>query len=270
MSWAQLRLHLEAYIIPYGTRILVAIIILLIGFWAAKILRATINRSLLKRKTEDTVRIFLGHITYAIILLLAAIAALANIGVQTASLVAVLGATFFAIALSLRNSLSSLASGILLVIFRPFKVGDDITVESFSGTVKEIQLMFTQLVTGDNKSIFVPNERLTSSPVTNASTNTIRRNDILVRIDYDSDLKKAKTILLNIADGDKRILNSPVPPIAAVQALAESSVNLILRYWTTHEGFNQVQFDVLEQIKLRFDSEGITIPYPHTVTHVGS
>ena len=268
MNWELVKHHLETYIIPYGTRLIVALLILFCGFWIAKFLRMMINRALMKRKTEHTVRIFLGHITYALILILAGIAALANIGVQTASLVAILGAAFFAIALSLKNSLSSLASGILLVMFRPFKVGDYIKVETYEGIVEEIQLMFTRLTTSDNKSVFVPNDKLTANEVVNFSRNVVRRNDIVVSIDYSDDLKKVKAILVEIAAQDKRILTTPAEPLVAVQALADSSVNMVLRYWTTHDGFGQVQFDLLEAIKLRLDAEGITIPYPQTVMHV--
>ncbi len=268
MTWAQLQQQLETFIIPRSINIGVAIVILLVGLWLAKIFRAFINRALLNRKTEHTVRIFIGHIAYALVLVLAIITALANAGVQTDSLIAILGATFFALALSLRNSLSSLASGILLVIFRPFKVGDDIGINGFSGKVEEIQLMFTRITMSDNKSIFIPNEKLTSSEVTNYSRNVTLRNDIVVGIDYSDDLKKAKNILADIAAQDKRILNNPAEPLVAVNALADSSVKLVLRYWTTHDGFSQVQFDLLEQIKLRFDEAGITIPYPQTVSHV--
>jgi len=272
MFWNNFLQRIETDILPYSVRIFTALVILLAGLWAAKALRKLIVRGLTARTVEPTVRIFVGHLAYIVILMLVVIMALGRIGVQTTSLIAVMSAAVFAVALSLKDSFSSLAAGILLIVFRPFQVGDyiqcrDTSNDIFTGTVTEIQLLFTRLVMDDNRTIYIPNETLTSNGLVNFSQNPARRHDIVVSIGYEDDVKKGKQLLEIIATSDKRVLSAPAP-YAVVRELTPDTVNLMLRYWTTRENFFPTQYALLEAIKIRFDMEKISLTRPQQVKHI--
>ncbi len=253
--------------IQYGTKIIFAILIFAIGIGLAKFIVKIIDRLFLIRKIEDTIRIFITKLLYYLFIIFICIAVLSKLGVETISLVAVLGGVGIAIGLSLRSSLSNLASGIILIIFRNMKVGDSIQIGNLSGTVKEINILFSKILTPGNEIIFIPNNKFMNDALTNNSVKKTRRTDFIIGIGYNDDIKKAKQILLNLAKKDDKILDNP-EPIVLVKELADSSVNLLLRYWTKRQDKFLVNCEIQEEIKLTFDKQKIAIPYPTQDVHV--
>ncbi|MBU1233697.1 MAG: mechanosensitive ion channel, partial [Proteobacteria bacterium] len=185
----------------------------------------------------------------------------------TTSFLAILGAASLAIALALKDSLSNFASGVMLILFHPFKVGDVITAAGVTGTVQQIDIVSTVLITGDNQKIVVPNKTITSSTITNINAHPTRRIDLTVSIGYDDDIRQAKTTLDELVKADDRILTDPAPTIA-VSELADSSVNLVVRPWVQTSDYWNVRFDLMEKIKLTFDERGISFPYPQQDVHM--
>lgn len=267
LDWQNWHHYLTQYGLPYGLRVVYAIAILIIGWWAAKIIRRVFRRILQKRHVEDTVRLFLSDILYILLMTFVFIAALSKIGIQTASLIAAVGAVGFAVALSLRNSVSNFASGVLLVMNHPFAVGDFVELGSTSGTVEKITLLFTILKTSDNQTIAMPNGQVMNNKITNYSDRDTRRMNLVIGIGYESDIKLAKSLLLDIAKADDRILSEPAPMVA-VKELADSSVNLLFRVWTQRTDYWQTLYDCNETIKLTFDQHGINIPFPQQDVHL--
>ncbi len=267
LDWQSWHHYLTQYGLPYGLRVVYAVAILIIGWWAAKIIRRVFRRVLQKRHVEDTIRLFLSDILYILLMTFVFIAALSKIGVQTASLIAAVGAVGFAVALSLRNSVSNFASGVLLVMNHPFAVGDFVELGSTSGTVEKITLLFTILKTSDNQTIAMPNGQVMNNKITNYSDRDTRRMNLVVGIGYESDIKLAKSLLLDIAKADNRILTEPAP-LVAVKELADSSVNLLFRVWTQRADYWQTLYDCNETIKLTFDQHGINIPFPQQDIHL--
>ncbi len=254
-------------ILSYGLKLLAAIVIFYIGRWIAFGVSRLVGKALLLRKVDKAVVSFLSSIVYAAALIACTLVALSQLGIQTASFLAILGAAGLAIALALQGSLSNFASGVLIIIFRPFKSGDLVEVAGITGVVQRIDIFQTIFKTGDNKKIIVPNSQITGGAITNYSAEALRRVDLIIGISYDSDLLKAKTLLQQILAEDQRILKEPAP-VVAVGALADSSVQLIVRPWVEVDQYWPVYWDVLEQIKLRFDAEGIEIPFPQMSLHV--
>ncbi|RVU33366.1 mechanosensitive ion channel [Rheinheimera riviphila] len=245
----------------------VAIIIFYIGRTLARGVSTLIGKALLHRKVDRAVVSFLSSIVYAAILIAVALIALSHLGIQTASFIAILGAAGLAVALALQGSLSNFASGVLIIVFRPFKAGDFVDVAGISGVVERIDIFQTVFKTGDNKKIFVPNSQITGGAIVNYSAEPQRRVDLTIGISYDSDLRKAKQLLEEIVAADPRILKDPAAVIA-VNALADSAVQLIVRSWVQSTDYWQVYWDTLEQVKLTFDQEGIEIPYPQMSLHL--
>lgn len=254
-------------IISTAINLTVAILIFYIGRWLAKGVSSLVGKALLHRKVDRAVVSFLTSIVYAAILIAVALIALSHLGIQTASFIAILGAAGLAVALALQGSLSNFASGVLIIVFRPFKAGDFVEVASISGVVERIDIFQTIFKTVDNKKIILPNSQITGGAIINYSAEPKRRVDLTIGISYDSDLRKAKQILQQIVDTDSRILKEPLPVIA-VSALADSSVNLIVRSWVEAADYWPVYWDTLEQVKLTFDQEGIEIPYPQMSLHL--
>ena len=247
--------------------IISAAVVLVVGIWAAKLIKKLVISLLEKKEIEPMLISFASSITYIALVAFVIIAALGQLGVQTTSFIAIIGAAGLAIGLSLQASLSNFASGVMIIFFRPFKVGDFVEAGSVSGVVEGIQIFSTQLRTGDNKAIIVPNANITSSNITNYSAKDERRVDLVFGIGYDDDIKQAKKILTDIVKKDKRILDDPAPVIA-VSELADSSVNFVVRPWVKTEDYWGVYFDLTEAVKLRFDNEGISIPYPQQDVHM--
>jgi small conductance mechanosensitive channel len=238
-----------------------ALIIFIAGWWTAKFLRDLLVKLMETRKVDAMLVSFTGNLIYLVLIAFVVIAALNKLGVQTTSIIAILGAAGLAIGLSLQNSLSNFAAGIMIILFRPFKVGDFVEAAGISGFVDGIQMFFTQLKTPDNKTITVPNSSITSSIITNYSAMDKRRVDLVFGISYNDDIRKAKAILQDILDKEERILGDP-EPIIAVSGLADSSVNIIMRPWVNTDDYWKVYWDLTEIVKIRFDEEDITIPFP--------
>ena len=220
-----------------------------------------------KTKTDPAVVSFVGSMIYFLILIFAVLAALAKFGIQTASFVAILGAAAFAIGFALQGSLANFAAGVLILVLRPFKVGDFIDGAGVAGTVKDIQLFTTVLATPDNVKIMVPNGKLFGDTIKNFSGFDTRRIDFVIGIGYTSDIQKAYDVLMNLIKKDTRILSDP-PTNIAVSELADSSVNFVVRPWVKRSDYWGVKFDLTRKIKEAFDENGIEIPFPQQVVHM--
>lgn len=254
-------------IMPLITNILLAAVILFGGIWLAKRIKQYIAVVMEKREIDALLASFTSNIAYVALIAFVVIAALSQLGIQTTSFVAIIGAAGLAIGLSLQSSLSNFASGVMIIAFRPFKVGDFIEAGGVAGVVEGIQIFSTQMRTGDNKAIIVPNSNITGSNITNYSAKDTRRIDMVFGIGYDDDIKKAKDILVKLLEEDERILKDP-EPVVAVSELAESSVNFVVRPWVNSADYWGVKFDYTEAVKLTFDKEGISIPYPQQDVHM--
>ena len=248
-------------LLNYGLNILNAIIIFVVGYFLAKLARKASLKLFSLRKVDKTISLFISKMLYYAIIVVALIATLSKVGVQTASLIAIIGAAGLAVAFSLRSSLSNLASGILLIVFRPFKVGDFIAISGENGSVEEIGILYTIIVTPQNLEVIIPNTKFMGNFVTNYSAKPTRRSEIIVGIGYGDDIKKAKDILLTLVNEDKRVQQKPNPQIG-VKELADSSVNLFIRAQIKRDDYWQYVFDTNEEIKHRFDAAGISIPFP--------
>ena len=259
--------QIAVFVTTYGIKIIGAIIILILGRILAGIGRNVVRRVLEKAKTDPTIVGFVAGLAYVLILTFAVLAALAKFGIQTASFVAVLGAAGFAIGFALQGSLANFAAGVLILVLRPFKVGDFIDGAGVAGTVKEIQLFTTVLATPDNVKIMVPNSRLFGDTIKNFSAFDTRRIDLVIGIGYTSDIQKAYEIIQNLVQEDSRILSEPAPQIA-VSELADSSVNFVVRPWVNRGDYWTVRFDLTRKIKETFDANGIEIPFPQRVVHM--
>ena len=251
----------------FGISLFIALFILLIGRQVVKIVIKVISSALERSNTEDTVRIFVTNLLNTLLMIVVFIAAINQLGIQTTSIIAVLGAAGLAIGLALQGSLSNFAAGILIVIYRPYKVGDYIQADNHLGTVDDIQIFSTVLKTPDNKLVIVPNGSIMNGSIVNFSNQDKRRVDIIASCSYEDDIDKVKSVLADILSKDDRILSEPKPRIA-VSELADSSVNLIVRPWVKNSDYIDVYYSLLEEIKKRFDQEGISIPYPQSDVHI--
>jgi small conductance mechanosensitive channel len=258
---------MDTYVIPWGINIVMAIAIYIIGKFIVGILVNVFGKVMVRSKYDDMLIDFVKAIINAIFMLFVIVASLDQLGVNTTSMVAILGAAGLAIGLSLQGSLQNFASGVMLLVFRPFKAGDFIDAGGEMGTVKTISIFTTMMTTPDNKQIIVPNGKIYGGNITNFSAHDTRRVDMIVGIGYDSDLKKAKKILNEMVAADDRILKEPAPTVAVAE-LADSSVNFVVRPWVASADFWAVKFDFNEAVKLRFDAEGISIPFPQMDVHV--
>ena len=251
----------------FGVKILAALAIFIIGRWVIKYLKNLILRAMEKREVDPTLTKFVANLAYVALLTFVIIAALGMLGIQTTSFIAVLGAAGLAIGLALQGSLSNFAAGVLMIIFRPFKVGDFIEGAGVTGVVEEIQIFTTKLATPDNKTIIIPNAKLTADNIVNFTTKGTRRADMVFGIGYDADIDKARDIITDILSNDQRVLKDP-PLQVAVSELADSSVNFVTRAWVNAGDYWGVVFDTTEAVKKRFDAEGISIPFPQRDVHL--
>lgn len=251
----------------HGPKILYALVTLVIGWWLIRILRKFVERRMEKRRVDVSLRHFLsGLISISLkILLLVTVASM--IGIATTSFIAILGAAGLAIGLALQGSLANFAGGALILLFKPFRVGDYISAQGFEGTVKKIEIFNTIVHTIDNKVIILPNGSLSNNPITNYSKEKTRRVDITFGISYDDDVSKAIKIIMNIVKKDKRILKDP-EPFVRMGELADSSINIKTRVWCKTEDYWDIYFDVLELVKNSFDKGKISIPYPQMDVHM--
>lgn len=257
----------KSWLIARGPGVLSAIAILVIGRIVARWLATLSSKALVKAKVDETLVRFLNKVIYYVLLIAVVIAAADQVGIKTTSFLAILGAASLAIALALKDSLANFASGVMLILFQPFRVGDVINAGGVTGSVQQIDIVSTVLVTGDNQKIIVPNKTITSSTITNINAHPTRRIDLTVGIGYDDDIRQAKTTLEELVNADDRILNDPAPTIA-VSELADSSINLIVRPWVQTSDYWSVRFDLTEKIKLTFDERGISFPFPQQDVHL--
>ena len=251
----------------YSLKLLAAIIILVVGRWVARKIAGLLARVLEKNGIDVTLTGFLENITYYALLVLVLIAAAGQLGINTTSFLTIVGAAGLAVGLALKDSLSNFASGVMLVLFRPFKVGDVVNTAGVTGKVERINIFNTVLNTPDNQKVIVPNSGITSGVITNITANPTRRIDLVAGIGYEDDIAGAKKVLNEIIRSDDRILKDPAPTVA-VSELADSSVNFVVRPWVKTAEYWDVYFDLTEQIKIRFDAEGISIPYPQQDLHL--
>ncbi|GIW22458.1 MAG: mechanosensitive ion channel protein [Candidatus Sericytochromatia bacterium] len=260
--------NIPYYLTIYGSRILGSILILILGRYAAKIITNIIDKLAQKQEIDKTLIKFSGKIIYVILLILVVITSLGNLGIETTSFIAVLGSAGLAIGLALQGSLSNFASGFLIIIFKHFKVGDFVDVSNgVTGTVNEIGILNTILTTPDNKVIIIPNSSITSNKVINYSKQEIRRVDLTFSVSYSDDIKKVKKILSEIVNSKDKILKDK-EIIIVVGELADSSVNFFVRFWVSTPDYWEVYWDTIESVKIRFDEEGITIPFPQRDIHL--
>ena len=251
----------------YGLRIIAALAILVIGRWVAKRVRNLLRRMMTRGKVDKTLISFICNLSYVAMLVFIVVAALSQLGIQTTSIVAILGAAGLAVGLALRGSLSNFAAGVMMIIFRPFKVGDFIEGGGASGTVEDIQIFSTQLKTADNKTVIVPNSRIFGDKIINYSAKETRRVDMTFGIGYEDDIEKAQTILEEIIGSHEKVLRDP-EPVVRLHELGDSSVNFICRPWALTQDYWDVYWDVTKAVKQRFDEAGISIPFPQRDVHL--
>jgi small conductance mechanosensitive channel len=254
-------IKMQEWIALYGLKVVAAIAILVFGRIAAGIVRGVVRRLLRKSNVDETLVSFITSLTYVAVMAFVVIAAISRLGVQTASFIAVLGAAGLAVGLALQGSLANFAAGVLMIIFKPFKVGDFISAGGVSGGVEAIGIFTTILKSPDNKKIIIPNAKVTSDSITNFSANDQRRIDMVAGVSYNDDLAKVRSVLEGILSEDERILKDPAPTIGLLE-LADSSVNFAVRPWVNTADYWDVFFATQEKIKQRFDAEGISIPFP--------
>lgn len=253
--------------VDFGLKLIVALIIFYVGRLIARMLVNGIQRIMQAQEVDKILETFVGNLAYWTVMVFVIIAAINHIGIQTTSLIAVMGAAGLAVGLALQGSLSNFAAGVLIVVFRPYRVGDFVEAAGISGVVEQVQILTTILKTGDNKQIIVPNNQIISSIITNYSANDTRRVDMTVGVSYDDDLDKVRATLQALIDADSRIHKDPEPAIV-VSALSDSSVNFTVRTWVNTSDYWGVKFDLTEAIKKRFDQEGISFPFPQQDVHL--
>ncbi|MBL6974079.1 MAG: mechanosensitive ion channel [Sulfurimonas sp.] len=254
------------YVSEYGLKIIAAILIFIIGKWAVKKVTAVAKKLMNKAKVDKTLIEFGESLIYFILMLMVVLASLNSLGINTTSFIAVFGAAGLAIGLALQGSLANIGAAVLIIVFRPFKVGDFVEAGGATGTVDDVNLFSTVISPLDNRTIIVPNSAIVGGNITNFSTKKQRRVDLTFGIGYDDDLKLAKETLMEIMHADERILKDP-EPFVAVSELGDSSVNFITRAWVATENYWGVYFDTIEKVKLTFDEKGISIPYPQMDVH---
>jgi len=257
----------QGYLAQYGLKVIAAIAIFIIGRIVAKWVRGLVERMLKKGNTDPMIIGFVSSLAYIGMIAFVVLAALGQLGIETTSFIAVLGAAGLAIGLALQGSLANFAAGFLMIVFRPFKVGDFIEGAGEAGVVEEIQMFTTTLRTGDNKTIIIPNAQLSNGNITNYSAKETRRVDLTVGAAYEADIKHVRKVLQEIIDADERIMDDPAPMIA-VGELADNSVNFVVRVWVKTGDYWGVYFDTTEAVKVRFDEENIGIPYPQRDVHL--
>lgn len=257
----------DRYVVPFGINLLVAILVFFFGRLIARAIKRLIIKLMTRANVDESLRKFLGDVLYAALMVVVIIAALERLGVKTTAAVAVLGAAGLAIGLALQGSLGNFASGVMIVGFRPYSVGDFVIAGGQSGTVESVKIFNTVLITPDNRRIIVPNGQITSGPIENVTAMPTRRIDLVFGIGYDDDIDKARSIIEQVLASESRLLADPEPKIA-VSELADSSVNFIVRPWVNTSDYWAVRWDLIERMKKQFDENGISIPFPQRDVHL--
>jgi small conductance mechanosensitive channel len=258
---------IQGYLATYGLRVVAAVIIFIVGKWLAGVIARVVQRLLVRAEVDETLGTFAKRLVYILLLVFVIIAALNKLGIQTTSLVAILGAAGLAVGFALQGSLSNFAAGVMLILFKPFKVGDFVEVAGTLGAVEAIHIFNTVLSSPDNRRIIIPNGQITSDKITNFTAIDRRRIDLVFGISYDDDIRKAKDILQSIVAADGRVLKDP-PPTIGVSELGDNSVNIVCRPWVKPAEYWDVYFDTLEKAKVQLEAAGLSIPYPQRDVHM--
>lgn len=257
------------YLTTYGLKIVAALVIFVVGRWVAKLISNLVKKAMVKANVDATLAGFTQNLCYIAMLAFVVIAALEKLGVKMTSFVVIVGAAGLAIGFALQGSLANFASGVMLILFKPFKAGDFVEAGGKAGTVEKIQIFNTILNSPDNVRIIIPNGQVTGGNIMNFTANGTRRIDLVVGVSYEDDLKKTQQVIEKVISSDERILKEPVYTIA-VSELGDSSVNFVVRPWVNAADYWAVRFDITEKIKLALDKNGITIPYPQRDIHMKS
>ena len=266
-DWNQLLDLLQTKGVDFGINLLIALAIFYFGKMVIRLVVRGLRKVMRRQEVEKTLETFVCNLVSMVLLVVVIIAAIGQLGIETTSFIAIFGAAGLAVGLALQGSLSNFAAGVLIVLFRPYKVGDFVEAAGISGVVEQVQILTTVLKTGDNKQIIVPNGQIMDSIITNYSANDKRRVDMVVGVSYDDDLDKVRSTIQELVAADERILAEPACTIA-VSALADSSVNFVVRPWVNTADYWGVMFDLTEAIKKRFDKEGISFPFPQQDVHL--
>lgn len=257
----------QPVLVSYGVKVLWALVIFIIGKWISRKITNIMVRVLDGRGVDVTLTTFLQGIVYYALLAAVIIAAAGQLGIKTTSFLAILGAASLAIGLALKDSLANFSSGVMLILFRPFKVGDVVTVGGETGKVQAVSVFSTILNTGDNQKKIIPNGAISNSTITNVTANPTRRIDMVIGIGYDDDIREAKETLEEILTNHPMVLKSPAPTIA-VSELGASSVDLVVRPWVKTDDYWDALFELTEEIKLTFDEKSISFPFPQQDVHM--
>jgi len=253
-----------SYVELYAFKVLAAILILIVGLWITKKIVKVSKTIMTKRGIDETLQKFLGDLISWILKILVFITAISQIGVETTSFIAILGAAGLAVGLALQGSLANFAGGALIMIFKPIKVGDLIEAQGEIGVVKEIQIFVTKIVSPGNKLVIIPNGTLSNGNIKNYTELGMLRVDLTIGVSYDADIKQTKEVLMKVLTDNEKALKDPAPSVN-VSELADSSVNFAVRPWATPENYWDVYFGTIEATKIALDKAGIEIPYPHQV-----
>lgn len=255
------------YATEYGLKILGALLIFFIGKWVARKIITLMRRGMMRAQVDPTLISFASNALYVVLIIMIVIAAISNVGIETTSFMAIFGAAGLAIGLALKDTLANVGAAVLIIFFRPFKVGDFIEASGVMGNVKSINLFSTTLTTADNRSIIIPNGALIAGNIINYTGNYTRRIDMTFVIDYKDDLRIAKEVVMNVLQSHEKVLKDP-EPVVAVGALERDGVQLIVRPWVAVDDYWNVSFEITESVKLEFDKHHITVPFPQMDLHV--
>jgi len=266
-DWAGLWETVRMAGLNFGMKALIALVIFFVGRMIARLVTKGLHNVMQSQKVDKILETFVCNLAYWALMIFVIIAAINQIGVQTTSLIAIIGAAGLAIGLALQGSLANFAAGVLIVMFRPYRVGDFVEAAGIAGVVLQVQILTTILKTGDNKQIIVPNGQIMNSIITNFSAHDTRRVEMTIGVSYDDDLDKVRSTIQDLVNADERILKDP-ECLIAVSELGDSSVNFTVRPWVNTADYSVVKFDLTETIKKRFDKEGISFPFPQQDVHI--
>jgi small conductance mechanosensitive channel len=267
IDWAGLWEKAQTVGMDFGIKLVVAILIFYFGRVVARLITRGLRNLMQAQKVDKILETFVCNLAYWTMMIFVIIATISQIGIQTTSLIAIMGAAGLAVGLALQGSLANFAAGVLIVLFRPYRVGDWVEAAGISGSVEQVQILTTMLKTGDNKIIIVPNGQIMSSIITNYSASNTRRVDLTIGVSYDDDLDKVRSTIKSLIDADARIMKEP-ECLIAVAELADSSVNFTVRPWVNTADYWAVKFELTEAIKKRFDQDGISFPFPQQDVHL--
>lgn len=267
IDWAGLWEKTQTAGLEFGLQAITAILIFYLGRMVARLITRGLHNLMQAQQVDKILETFVCNLAYWTLMTFVIIATISQIGIQTTSLIAIMGAAGLAVGLALQGSLANFAAGVLIVLFRPYRVGDWVEAAGISGSVEQVQILTTMLKTGDNKMIIVPNGQIMGSIITNYSANDTRRVDLTVGVSYNDDLDKVRSTIKSLVDADERILKDP-ECLIAVAELADSSVNFTVRPWAKTSDYWAVKFDLTEAIKKRFDQDGISFPFPQQDVHL--